>query len=122
MVVVDINGEAAEAVAAQIDGSGGAGVALRADVTDKADVEAMMRAALDSYGRLDVLVNNAGVSHRNKPMSEVTRDGVRPDLRGQREGDLPGGARAAIPADAGPGRRLHHQHQLHRGDTAAPRA
>ena len=74
VVVVDINGEAAEAVAAQIDGAGGAAVALRADVTDKADVAAMMRAALDTYGRLDVLVNNAGVSHRNKPMTEVSEE------------------------------------------------
>lgn len=72
VVVADINGEAAQAVAAQIDGAGGAGVSIRADVTDKADVAAMMRAALDSYGRLDVLVNNAGVSHRNKPMTEVS--------------------------------------------------
>ena len=72
VVVADINGETAETVAAQIDAAGGAGVALRADVTDKDDVAAMMRAALDSYGRLDVLVNNAGISHRNKPMTEVT--------------------------------------------------
>ena len=72
VVVADINGEAAEAVAAQIDGAGGAGVAIRADVTTKADVAAMMKAALDTYGRLDVLVNNAGISHSNKPMTEVT--------------------------------------------------
>lgn len=74
VVVADINGEAAEAVAAHIDSAGGAGVAIRADVTDKADVSAMMAAALDAYGRLDVLVNNAGISHRNKPMTEVSEE------------------------------------------------
>ncbi len=74
VVVADINGETAEAVASQIDAAGGAGVALRTDVTDKDGVAAMMRAALDSYGRLDVLVNNAGISHRNKPMTEVTEE------------------------------------------------
>ncbi|WP_422369403.1 glucose 1-dehydrogenase [Pelagibius sp.] len=74
VVVADINGEAAERVAHEIDGAGGAAVGLRADVTDKRDVDTMMRAALDSYGRLDVLVNNAGVSHRNKPMTEVTEE------------------------------------------------
>ncbi|NIA71059.1 glucose 1-dehydrogenase [Pelagibius litoralis] len=74
VVVADINGDAAERVAAQIDAAGGAAVGLRADVTAKADVDAMMRAALDSYGRLDILVNNAGVSHRNKPMTEVSEE------------------------------------------------
>ncbi len=74
VVVADINGEAAEAVAAHIDNAGGAGVAIRADVTKKADVAAMMAAALDAYGRLDVLVNNAGISHRNKPMTEVSEE------------------------------------------------
>ena len=74
VVLADINGEAAEAVAAEIDRAGGAAVGLKADVTDKADVAAMMRAALDTYGRLDILVNNAGVAHRNKPMTEVTEE------------------------------------------------
>ncbi|MEQ8357563.1 MAG: glucose 1-dehydrogenase [Kiloniellaceae bacterium] len=74
VVLADINGEAAEAVAAEIDQAGGAATGMRADVTDRADVAAMMRAALDTFGRLDVLVNNAGVAHRNKPMTEVTEE------------------------------------------------
>lgn len=74
VVVADINGEAADRVANEIDRAGGAAVGLRADVTAKSDVDTMMRAALDSYGRLDILVNNAGVSHRNKPMTEVTEE------------------------------------------------
>ncbi len=74
VVVADINGAAAERVAGEIDGAGGAAVGLRADVTAKGDVDTMMRAALDSYGRLDILVNNAGVSHRNKPMTEVSEE------------------------------------------------
>ncbi|GAB4394055.1 MAG: SDR family oxidoreductase [Kiloniellaceae bacterium] len=72
VVLADINGEAAEAVAAEIDQAGGAAIGLKADVTDKAEVATMMRAALDTYGRLDVLVNNAGVSHKNKPITEVS--------------------------------------------------
>jgi 3-oxoacyl-[acyl-carrier protein] reductase len=74
VVLADLNGEAAEAVAAEIDKAGGAAIGLKADVTKRADTSAMMRAALDTYGRLDVLVNNAGVSHRNKPMTEVTEE------------------------------------------------
>jgi 3-oxoacyl-[acyl-carrier protein] reductase len=74
VVLADINGEAAAAVAAEIDRAGGAAVSLKADVTRRADVAAMMRVALDAYGHLDVLVNNAGVAHRNKPMTEVTEE------------------------------------------------
>src|SRR3546814_4863998 len=72
VILADIDGEAAAAVAAAIERAGGAAVGLKADVTSRADVAAMMGAALDAYGRLDVLVNNAGVAHRNKPMNEVT--------------------------------------------------
>src|SRR3546814_486064 len=72
VILADIDGDAAAAVTAAIDRAGGAAVGLKADVTSRADVAAMMGAALDAYGRLDVLVNNAGVAHRNKPMTEVT--------------------------------------------------
>ncbi len=74
VVLADIDGGSAEAVAAEIDRDGGAAIGLRADVTDRGDVTTMMRAALDTYGRLDILVNNAGVSHRNKPMTEVSEE------------------------------------------------
>jgi 3-oxoacyl-[acyl-carrier protein] reductase len=74
VVLADINGDSAAAVAAEIDRAGGAAIGLEADVTKRADVTAMMRAALDEYGRLDILVNNAGVAHRNKPMTEVTEE------------------------------------------------
>jgi 3-oxoacyl-[acyl-carrier protein] reductase len=74
VVLADIDGAAAETVAEEIDRAGGAAIGLKADVTAKADVATMMRGALDTYGRLDVLVNNAGVAHRNKPMTEVTEE------------------------------------------------
>ncbi|HEY9536077.1 MAG TPA: glucose 1-dehydrogenase [Kiloniellaceae bacterium] len=74
VVLADINGEAASTVAAEVDRAGGTAVGLEADVTRRSDVAAMMRAALDRYGRLDVLVNNAGTAHRNKPMTEVTEE------------------------------------------------
>lgn len=73
VVLADIDGAAAEAVAAEIDRAGGAAVGMKADVTVKADVAAMMRAALDTYGRLDVLVNNAGVA-KSDVRAEDTSD------------------------------------------------
>jgi NAD(P)-dependent dehydrogenase (short-subunit alcohol dehydrogenase family) len=51
-----------EAVAETIADSGGTALAVRADVTQSDDVQAMIAAAVDQYGRLDVLFNNAGIS------------------------------------------------------------
>ncbi len=53
--------EAAAEVVRQIEGAGGKAVALRADVAVRSEVEAMVRDALEAFGSLDVLVNNAGV-------------------------------------------------------------
>lgn len=46
---------------ASIEADGGTALAVPTDVTDRAAVQALARAALDAYGRVDVLVNNAGV-------------------------------------------------------------
>ncbi|KAL1585215.1 hypothetical protein WHR41_05888 [Cladosporium halotolerans] len=45
---------------------------VRADVTKKADWEALVKFADEKFGRLDVVVNNAGTTYRNKPTNEVT--------------------------------------------------
>ena len=57
VVVDDLNGEAATATASEL-GNGAIGVAV--DVTDRAAVDAMTEQALTTFGRIDVLVNNAG--------------------------------------------------------------
>jgi NAD(P)-dependent dehydrogenase (short-subunit alcohol dehydrogenase family) len=53
--------EPAHAVAAEIEAAGGAAVANVGDVSNWADAEALIAQAVDIFGRLDVLVNNAGV-------------------------------------------------------------
>lgn len=71
VVVADLNGEAAARVAGEI---GASAVAVTADVTVRADVERMVKAASEGFGRLDILINNAGYSHRNKSLLEVSED------------------------------------------------
>nr|CAB3484242.1 unnamed protein product [Digitaria exilis] len=52
----------AEDVSKQIEASGGEAITFGGDVSKEADVEAMMKAALDKWGTIDVLVNNAGIT------------------------------------------------------------
>lgn len=51
----------AEEVVADIEAAGGKALAVGADVTKKAEVDALVRAAIENFGRLDVVVNNSGM-------------------------------------------------------------
>jgi 3-oxoacyl-[acyl-carrier protein] reductase len=53
---------AADEVVAQITAQGGSAIALQADVSDADQVDALIKATLDQWGRVDVLVNNAGIT------------------------------------------------------------
>ena len=68
VAVVDINEKAARAAAASISNKA---IALRCDVSQRADVDTAVRATVDAFGRIDILVNNAGMSHVRRPMLEV---------------------------------------------------
>lgn len=72
VVVVDLNGEGAASVAASL--AGGKAIGVRADVTKRADVEAMVQAAVSAFGGLDILVNNAGYTHKNQSLMTVSED------------------------------------------------
>jgi len=71
VVVADINGAGAAAVAREI---GANAVAVKTDVTKRADVEAMIARAVSAFGGLDILVNNAGITHKNQSLMTVTED------------------------------------------------
>lgn len=62
VVLTDVAGDAGRAVADQIAGDGGEAAFEAHDVTSQADWERVVAAATQRFGRLDVLVNNAGVS------------------------------------------------------------
>src|SRR6185437_14120412 len=73
IVVNDIDDAGGERVAGEIERAQGQGCAVyhRADVARDGEVAALVAATLERFGRLDIMVNNAGVSHRNMPMLEV---------------------------------------------------
>lgn len=62
VVVNDVVTERAQAVAAEIAGLQEAAVAAPADIGGREGAEALVRAALEAFGRIDILVNNAGIS------------------------------------------------------------
>jgi len=72
VMVNDIHVTGAERVAAAIRKSGGTAELVQADVAVSGDWAAMVSAALGAYGRIDIIVNNAGWTHRMKPLLEVT--------------------------------------------------
>ena len=61
VVAADIDGAAAEAVAADIVRGNGDAIGLKTDVADEASANAMAKAALDRYGTIDILINNASL-------------------------------------------------------------
>lgn len=60
VVVSDRSGDAAEKVASGIVGAGGKAIGIACDVTREAELEVMVKAAVSRFGRLSLLVNNAG--------------------------------------------------------------
>jgi NAD(P)-dependent dehydrogenase (short-subunit alcohol dehydrogenase family) len=61
VVAADMNGEAAAAVCAQIEATGGQAMAAAVSVTDRVGVQVMCEAVMARWGRIDILVNNAGI-------------------------------------------------------------
>ncbi len=68
VVAADINGQGVREFAG---GFGNKIIPVQGDVSQKADVDAMVRTATEAFSGLDIVVNNAGITHRNQPLLEV---------------------------------------------------
>ena len=71
VVVCDLNARRAEEVAAEI---GANAVAVTTDVSQKSESNEMVDVAMSAFGRIDIMVNNAGYTHRNGDMLGVSED------------------------------------------------
>lgn len=71
VVIADINEQAANRVAAEI---GSNALALQGDVSRREDVARMVEAGVREFGSLDIVVNNAAITHKNQPMLDVDEE------------------------------------------------
>jgi NAD(P)-dependent dehydrogenase (short-subunit alcohol dehydrogenase family) len=74
VVLADFNEDAVKRAAAELVSAGHKAIAVRCDVSDDAQVEAMVERAVSAFGRLDAAFNNAGVMAKIAPTAESTRD------------------------------------------------
>lgn len=74
VAVVDLNAEAAEAVAEEIRAAGGTAVAIGADVSSEADIERVVASVVDGFGGVDVVFNNAGIIRRTTAVETTVEE------------------------------------------------
>ena len=86
LVILDRNRDQAEALVEALLGAGTTALAVTADVSDKAGVDSAVEAALQTFGRIDVLFNNAGISGKIAPVYDLEPadwdEIIRTNLRG----------------------------------------
>jgi 3-oxoacyl-[acyl-carrier protein] reductase len=105
VVVADLDGQAASRVAEQIMAAGGRALALRVDIAEPSEVQALVEETTSRLGQLDVLVNNAGVG-LNKPVLTTTLEEWELQLRVNLTGTFLCGQAAARAMLAGGGGRI----------------
>ena len=71
VMIADLNIDMANELAAEL---GDAVQTIQTNVARDADVAAMVQSTLDAFGQIDILINNAGVTHLPAPMEDVTED------------------------------------------------
>lgn len=71
VVIADMNRSGAEALASEL---GDAAAAVQVNVAVNADVAAMTAFALERFGRIDILVNNSGITHMPAPMEDISEE------------------------------------------------
>ena len=84
---IDIDGEGAEKTAAEVKALGRKSLALKTDITNRAEVDIAVKKILEEFGKIDILVNNAGMDPGWVPFIEMNLD----DLKKAMDVNLYGG-------------------------------
>ena len=71
VMIADLNAELGASVVASIKAAGGAATFVKTDLGSTVETKAMVETTVKTYGRLDILINNAGVDNR-KPVTDTT--------------------------------------------------
>jgi NAD(P)-dependent dehydrogenase (short-subunit alcohol dehydrogenase family) len=74
IIATDKDLEGAKQTAAEVEALGRKAIALKADVTKKAEVNDMVKAGLEKFGKIDILVNNAGIASGMRPFVNTTEE------------------------------------------------
>ena len=74
ILVADLNEINGERVTKALTDNSFEAIFCKTDVANSADMEAMVDAAIERFGRIDIMVNNAGMSHPNQPMLSVSEE------------------------------------------------
>jgi NAD(P)-dependent dehydrogenase (short-subunit alcohol dehydrogenase family) len=74
VIAADIDLEGAEKTVALVRESGRKALAVKVDVIEQEEVDAMVKQSIDAFGRIDILVNNAGSSSELRPFLEMTEE------------------------------------------------
>ncbi len=75
VVVSDLNEQGGQETVGLIRSAGGDAIFVKADVSDPAQVEALVRQTMDAYGRLDYACNNAGIAGESNPTADMSIEG-----------------------------------------------
>ncbi len=74
VVAADLNKDRVDDVVSEITSAGGKAVAIKTDVSNESDIQDMFALAKTEYGKLDIVVNNAGIMDNMAPIGNLTDD------------------------------------------------
>ena len=74
VVAADVDEAGLQETVRLVTGAGGTAIAVRTDVSKAVDVQGMVSAALDNWGRPDILINNAGIEGQQAPTADCTEE------------------------------------------------
>ncbi len=120
LVIASRNEQACAEIATEFETAGVRALACPCHVGRWDDIERLVETAYDAFGRIDVLVNNAGIAPVYETLGGVERGALRQDDRGQSQGPVSSHGTGRRP-DGGGRRRLGHQRVEHRSDPAHAR-